>query len=91
MRGDGITSDISWYADATPSALLLFLGSIKVNMNPEYNNFAVDISGDQFDLLIYDIAVEDEGTYYCQLTATGESSDASCTVEGKICPTTWRL
>ena len=82
-RGDGITSDISWFADAAPNPLLLYLGSNKINTNPEYDNFAVDISGDQFDLLINGIAVEDEGTYFCQLTATGENSaSVSRTVEG---------
>ncbi|XP_072048891.1 cell adhesion molecule 1-like [Amphiura filiformis] len=71
---DGATGLISWEHSLPGSTgrSTLFIGEDKQELNPRYDNFAID-PANLYDLIITNMAIEDEGTFYCRNLADGSS------------------
>ena len=81
---DGV---ISWNEEIQGAGdRTIYFWITKGSTDPKYDNFELTSDGgvDQFDLVINNIAVEDEGRYYCQHVTTGETIYGIRTVEGKL-------
>ncbi len=83
---------ISWNEEIPGGgAILIYFGTTKGSTVPKYDNFELTSDGgvDQFDLVINNIAIEDEGRYYCQHVTTGEIKYGIRTVESKLYFSFW--
>ena len=78
---------IAWYEEIPgDTAQVIYFGTAKGSADPKYDNFAIESDGgvDRFDLVIRNIAVEDEGRYFCLHVTTDESKYGIRTVESKL-------
>ncbi|XP_072049823.1 cell adhesion molecule 2-like isoform X2 [Amphiura filiformis] len=78
---DGQTGSIIWDEALDGGGRnTLFVNEGKENSDIKYNNFAID-SGNLYDLVITNIQIEDEGTYFCRHPSSGTEIEAVRTVE----------
>ena len=80
---DGASGFVVWEEDLDP-LVTLFINDERQARLPKFVNFYLD-PDNSYDLIITNIAVEDEGTYLCRNTVDSSSSQSvTRTVEGMI-------
>ena len=83
-KASTVPNMLAWLDDTTREGIMLYLGTCKQSFCAKYDNFGVvSDTLEQLDLVISNIAVEDEGIYVCQIAGTATLQPVTLTVEGK--------